>query len=256
VETVETRFEQAPGGRVARVIIDRREKSNALNSAMIGKLTQAFADLGETADLRAVVLSAPGGKAWVGGADVREMQALGDAGAARAFIGALHGAMLAVRDLPVPVVAEIDGVCLGAGMELAAACDLRVASSTARFGMPEVQVGLPSVIEASLLPGLMGRGRAARLVLTGEVIDAARAAAWGFVEDVVAPEDLNAAVDALIGVLCKAGPNAVRAQKRLIRQWERVDPDTAARESIETFGEAFSTGEPASMLAAVFAAKT
>jgi len=256
VENVETRFEQARGGRVARVIIDRREKSNALNSAMIGKLTQAFADLGEIADLRAVVLSAAGGKAWVGGADVREMQALGDAGAARAFIGALHGAMLAVRDLPVPVVAEIDGVCLGAGMELAAACDLRVASSTARFGMPEVQVGLPSVIEASLLPGLMGRGRAARLVLTGEIIDVARAAAWGFVEDVVAPEDLSAAVDVLIGVLCKAGPNAVRAQKRLIRQWERVDPDTAARESIETFGEAFGTGEPASMLAAVFAAKT
>ena len=141
-------------------------------------------------------------------------------------------------------------------MELAAACDLRVASSNARFGMPEVQVGLPSVIEASLLPSLMGRGRAARLVLTGEVIDAARAEAWGFVEDVVPPDALRASVDALIGVLCTAGPNAVRAQKLLTRHWERVDPDAAAEDSIETFGEAFTTGEPATMLAAVFAGKT
>jgi len=255
VENIETHFEQVGDGRVARVVIDRREKSNALNSGMIAKLTQAFEILAAAADLRAVVLSAAGGKAWVGGADVREMGALADAGAARAFIAALHGAMLAVRDLPVPVVAEIDGVCLGAGMELAAACDLRVASSNACFGMPEVQVGLPSVIEASLLPGLMGRGRAARLVLTGEVIDATRAEAWGFVEDVVAPDALRATVDALVSVLCKAGPNAVRAQKRLTRHWERVDPDTAAEDSVSTFGEAFTTGEPAEKLSAVFAGK-
>jgi len=255
VETIETRYEQANDGQIARVIIDRRKKSNALNSAMIAKLTQAFETLTDSEDLRAVVLSAAGGKAWVGGADVREMGALADAGAARAFIGALHGAMLAVRDLPVPVVAEIDGVCLGAGMELAAACDLRVASSNARFGMPEVQVGLPSVIEASLLPGLMGRGRAARLVLTGEVIDAARAEAWGFVEEVVEPDALRTTVDALAAVLCKAGPKAVRAQKQLTRHWERVDPDTAAEDSIETFGEAFTTDEPATKLAAVFRGK-
>ena len=109
--------------------------------------------------------------------------------------------------------------------------------------MPEVQVGLPSVIEASLLPGLMGRGRAARLMLTGEVIDAQRAYEWGFVEEVVAPDKLADAVDAVLGDLCRAGPLAVRSQKRLMRQWEAMTPDAAAEASIATFVGTFEADE-------------
>lgn len=237
-------FQTIAGERVARVTVDRTEKLNALNTDMIERLTGAFKALADDTDLRAVILAGAGDKAWIGGADIAEMAALTSPRMAAVFIHRLHSAMLAVRDLPVPVVAGIDGYCLGAGMELAAACDLRVASTAARFGMPEVQVGLPSVIEASLLPGLMGRGRAARLVLTGEVIDAGRALAWGFVEETVAPAELDGTVERVVADICRAGPVAVQLQKRLMRYWEQVPPDTGAVESIETFGSAFETDEP------------
>ena len=247
--TVNIDYDELEGGRVATVTIDRPEKMNALDSSMIDQLNRAFRSLANGSSLRAVILSGAGDRAWVGGADIREMARLSSVCKARAFIQRLHIAMLSVRNLHVPVIAQVDGFCLGAGMELAAACDLRVASLSAQFGMPEVQVGLPSVIEASLLPGLIGRGRAARLVLTGEVIDAELAYNWGFVEEVVSVDQLGDTVRALVASICRAGPHAVRMQKRLLRHWEKVDPDTASEESIETFASAFERKEPKTRLA-------
>lgn len=238
---------EVEGEPVARVVIDRAAKLNALNSALIAKISDAFHQLAGDDAVRAVVLEGEG-RAWVVGADINELAAL-DRGTAATFIAHLHTAMLSVRDLPVPVVAKIGGFALGGGMELAAACDLRIASTNARFGMPEVQVGLPSVIEASLLPRLMGFGRAGRLMLTGEVIDAPRAAAWGFVEDVVAPGELDDAVHNVLTEICRAAPNAVRAQKRLLRSWQGMTPDAAAAASVPTFAEAFHTDEPTERLA-------
>ena len=107
---------------------------------------------------------------------------------ARRFITLVHRCCAAFRHLPAPVIARIDGYALGAGLELAASCDLRVASENSVFGMPEVAIGIPSVVEAALLPRLVGAGRARRLLLTGETIDAAQALAWGLV-DAVAPAD-------------------------------------------------------------------
>ncbi len=141
-------------------------------------------------------------------------------------------------------------LALGGGMELASACDLRIASDDARFGMPEVHVGLPSVIEASLLPGLMGAGRAGRLMLTGEVIDAKRAFEWGFVEEVVAPDGLDDAVNAVLESICRAGPQAVRQQKSLLRQWEGMTRDAAAEASVAAFARAFHGDEPTTLLSA------
>ena len=247
--TVNIDYDELEGGRVATVTVDRPEKMNALDSSMIDQLNRAFRSLAKGSSLRAVILNGAGDRAWVGGADIREMVRLSSVCKARAFIQRLHIAMLSVRNLHVPVIAQVDGFCLGAGMELAAACDLRVASLSAQFGMPEVQVGLPSVIEASLLPGLIGRGRAARLVLTGEVIDAELAYNWGFVEELVSADQLRDTVRALVASICRAGPHAVRMQKRLLRHWEKVDPDTASEQSIETFASAFERKEPKTRLA-------
>ena len=99
----------------------------------------------------------------------------------------------------MPVIARIDGYALGAGLELAAACDLRVASERSMFGMPEVRIGIPSVVEAALLPELIGQGRARRLLLTGETIGAAEALAWGLVDAVAPPDELDAAVERFAG---------------------------------------------------------
>ena len=123
-------------------------------------------------------LSGAGERAFVGGADINELAAL-DRDSARDFITLVHRCCDAFRRLPVPVIARIDGYALGAGLELAAACDLRVASERSHFGMPEVRIGIPSVVEAALLPRLIGAGRARRLLLTGETIDAADRARLG-----------------------------------------------------------------------------
>ena len=133
--------------------------------------------------------------------------------AREAFITLVHRTCDCLRELPVPVIARVNGYALGAGLEVAAACDLRVASSNAVFGMPEVKVGIPSVVEAALLPGLIGWGRTRELLLFGENIDAATALAWGLVEQVVAPAELDAAVEARLDALLSAGPQAVRLQK-------------------------------------------
>jgi len=205
--------------------------------------------LAKREELRAVILTGAGEKAFIGGADIFEMATL-DAEKAEAFITLVHRSCNALRELPVPVIARVNGYALGAGLEIAAACDLRVASSNAVFGMPEVKVGIPSVVEAALLPGLIGWGRTRELLLWGENIDAATALAWELIEYVAAPSELDATVDARLDALMAAGPHAVRLQKRLIRDWENMALDQAVRAGIESFKQAYATDEPARMMAA------
>ena len=248
---VKIKFKTISNSRVSIITLDRQSKLNAINTNIADTLKAAFIELKSDEKLRAVILRGAGNKAWVAGADINEMASLDSSRKASAFIYRLHSMMQTVRDLPVPVIAQINGFCLGAGMELAAACDLRLAGNSAKFGMLEVQVGLPSVIEASLLPVLMGRGRAARLVLTGEIIDARKASEWGFVEETVDDLDLEAAVNVLVSQICSAAPGAVRMQKKLLRNWEKVSPDEAALDSVKNFGDVFKTAEPLEWLGRV-----
>jgi enoyl-CoA hydratase/carnithine racemase len=239
--------ERGPRGRIARLTIAREEKLNALDPETIAALTAAARALHDDAALRAVVLTGAGERAFIGGADIGTMLTL-DADGAQAFITSLHEAIAAVRAIPVPVIARVNGYCLGAGLEVAAGCDLRVAATRAMFGMPEVKVGMPSVIEAALLPRLVGVGRAAELVLLGENIDAAQALAIGLVEKVVPPEDLDAAVEQWIDAILAAGPQAVRLQKALMREWERLPLDEAIKAGIASYRTSVAGGEPTRML--------
>ena len=242
-------LERRENGAIAYLSIENPTKINTLNVANMTNLVETVEALGRHDDLRAVVLTGAGDKAFIGGADIREMAVL-DRDHARAFITLVHRACDSLRALPVPVIARVNGYALGAGLEVAASCDLRIASSNAVFGMPEVKVGIPSVVEAALLPGLIGWGRTRELLLFGENIDAATALAWGLVEQVVAPDQLDAAVQARLAALLAAGPNAVRLQKQLIRQWEDLTLSQAVSRGIESFAEAYGTEEPARMMAA------
>jgi len=177
------------------VTIDNIAKLNSLNRELMSEIVSAVAEVGDDPRLRLAVLSGAGERAFVGGADIGEIAAL-DHVTARSFITLVHRCCDAFRRLPVPVIARIDGYALGAGLELACACDLRVASERAIFGMPEVRIGIPSVVEAALLPKLIGHGRARRLLLTGETIGAEEALSWGLVDAVASPGDLDDAVSA------------------------------------------------------------
>jgi enoyl-CoA hydratase/carnithine racemase len=154
------------------------------------------------------------------------------------------------------VIARIEGYALGAGLEIAASCDLRVAADSAKFGMPEVKVGIPSVIEAALLPRLVGWGRARRLLYTGEIIDAGTAERWGLVERVVAPSELEAAIEEWAAAILAAGPQAIRLQKALIGEWEELSLAEAIERGIEAFAGAYETREPAERMGAFLRRKS
>jgi enoyl-CoA hydratase/carnithine racemase len=230
-------------GLVAHVTLANPGKLNIVNRALMGELLAASERLAATAGLRAVVLTGDGAAAFIGGADIGEMAEL-DAATARDFITLLHRVCDGLRRLPVPVIARIDGYALGAGLEIAASCDLRIASERAIFGMPEVRVGIPSVIEAALLPALIGWGRTRHLLLTGESISAAEAARWGLVERVVPPAELDGAVATMLDAILACGSNALRLQKELIRYWEDHTMAEAVEQGITSFTAAWDSDEP------------
>ena len=129
-------------------------------------------------------------------------------------------------------------------------CDLRVATTRAKFGMPEVKVGLPSVVEAALIPPLIGFGRARELLMLGEIIDADTALRWGLIERMVAPAALDTEVEAMVTALLAAGPHALRRQKALMQAWEKLPPDAAIQAGIDAFIATYDTDEPTRMLSA------
>ena len=216
---------------------------NILGSEAVEELTAEFHELCRADDCRVVVLRGAGDKAFIGGADINEMARL-DRGAGEVFIRRLAGLCEAIRACPAPVIARLAGWCLGAGLEVAMSCDLRVAGAGARFGMPEVAVGIPSVIHAALLPPMIGASRTAWLLLTGETIDAGTAGRWGIVHDVVPDEEIDTRVVALAARMAGFGPQVVRQQKRLLNKWLDMNPRAAIEDSVEQFGLAFLTGEP------------
>jgi enoyl-CoA hydratase/carnithine racemase len=240
-------------GAVATLVVDNRGKLNTLDRALMGDFIAKVEALAAREDLRGLIVTGVGERAFIGGANIPEMAAL-DETTARDFITLVHRTCACLRHLPVPVIARIDGYALGAGLEVAVSCDLRIATSRAQFGMPEVRVGIPSVVEAALLPRLIGWGHARELILLGEIVDAETALRWGLVERVVEPEALDAEVDKCVQALLMAGPQAVRRQKVLMREWENLPLDHAIAAGIDAFVRAFESDEPQRMLSA-FAAR-
>lgn len=239
---------------VATLTLHGHKSVNLISGAMMDALLGAGEGLRNDPDLRLIVLRGAPGKGFIGGADIAEMATL-TAATAREFITRLHTVCDLFRTLPVPSIARIDGPCLGAGMELAASCDLRVGSASSRYGMPEVQVGLPSVIEARLLPGLIGWGRTRELLYRGHIIDAMQAERIGFLQGVAPAAALDAAMAPIIDDILRAEPAAIRTQKRLIEGWMDTSVSAGIQASIDAFGETFRTDVPNRRLRGFFDAR-
>ncbi len=236
-------------GTVARITVNNAEQRNALGNGGKRELAEAFERVSTDPRLRVVVLTGAGDRSFIGGANIKEMSTFAQHDASEGP-SLTHRVCEAIRRAPVPVIARVNGYCFGAGLEIAAACDMRAAVDSAKFGMPEVLFGLPSGMEACLLPQLIGWGKTRELVFTGRHIDAEEAAACGLVERLVAPEDLNAAVEDWVDAILSAGPNAIRAQKELMRDWERMSISDAIQQGIRAVAAAHGTEETKRLMGA------
>lgn len=228
---------------VATVSIQQAGSLNILSTPVMNGLLEALAWIENNNEVRVVIMRGHGDKAFVAGADIKEMAAL-DHQTARVFIDKLRQLCEAVRVLRMPVIARVPGWTLGGGLEFALCCDLRIASTAAKLGMPEVKVGIPSVIHASLMPRLIGQSRAAWLLLTGEIIDAQQGLSWGLLDKVVELDTLDQEIARVADGLAELGPKVLAQQKRMMREWEDEPLETSIQNSISEFAAAFQTGEP------------
>jgi enoyl-CoA hydratase len=202
-------FELSDG--IARVTINRPDKLNALNATVIAELGDAVTRMETDAAVRGVVLTGAGPKAFVAGADIGELAGQDPLeGTRRSLMG--QQVFRRLERCGKPVVAAINGFALGGGCELAMACHVRIAAEHAKFGQPEVKLGIgPGYGGTARLPRLVGRGRALELLLTGGMIDAAEAHRIGLVNRVVPADRLMAEAEALLRTMLENGPLAIRA---------------------------------------------
>ena len=228
---------------IATLSINGRTHLNLLGPAVFQALHRRVVECGEDETLRAIVLQGEGERAFSAGVDLHEMKDLSPVTAEK-FIRSLHRAARSLLDAPLPVVAAIRGPCLGGALELALAADIRIAASDAIMGLPEVRVGLPSVIEASLLPPTIGLGRARRMLLTGETIDAVEAHRIGLVDEVVDAGGLRDAAMTMARQFQGMARPVLAAQKDIVAKWLELGEADAAEYTIKTFALSFATPYP------------
>jgi enoyl-CoA hydratase/carnithine racemase len=204
-------------GPVATIELARPERLNALTLAMLGQIDAICAELEVRTEVRVVVIRSSSARAFCAGADVNEWSALGPEGMWRRWIAEGHRVFDRFARLPMPTVASISGIAFGGGLELALACDLRLASPDARFALPETRIGVvPGWGGTARLAALIGAGRAKQMALTGEPVDADEACRWGLVNQVVAAADLSARVQAVAMRIAEGPRIAVQVTKQLI----------------------------------------
>ncbi|HEX3550885.1 MAG TPA: enoyl-CoA hydratase-related protein [Candidatus Elarobacter sp.] len=227
---------------IATITLNRPEVLNALNVRMLDELRAAFAELDADAGVRAVILTGAGSKAFAAGADIGELNALPGAHAGEAQARKGQSLTRAIERMRVPVVAAVNGFALGGGCELAMACDIRVASENARFGQPEVNLGLlPGYGGTQRLTRLVGEGAAMYLCLTGEMLDAAEALRIGLVQRVVPLDGLLDEARRVAGLIAAKAPLAIAATKRAVVEGAALDLDDGLALEALLFGQIVTT---------------
>lgn len=234
-------------GSYAIVKLTNPKKLNIVNSPTLAELKAAFESLQYNEHLRVVIFTGETTHqytpAFCGGADIREMSQISTSQQARAFITQVYDVCEAVRNIPAVVISKIDGLCLGAGLEIAAACDFRVATKRSLFAMPEVEIGIPSVVHARSLVNIMGWQEAKRLMLYATKLDGEAARRTGLVDDLAdTPEELDKIVQRDIETLSSYGRKGMHAQKKLFKAWEEGDFHDGLRTSIDAFADSYADG--------------
>ncbi len=223
---------------IATVTISRPQALNALNTRFFQEMDSLIAEIGARNDIKVVVITGEG-KAFVAGADIGEMVHKTKAEGAE-FSKAGQKTLRSLENLDKPVIAAVNGFALGGGLELALACDFRVSSSKAKFGQPEVNLGvIPGYAATQRLPRLIGLGNALFILLTGEMIGAEEALRMGLVQKVVEPEELMPTVLGLAKTIASKGPTAVKLVKSVSRRGFLMNFEAGCALESETFGSLF-----------------
>ncbi len=228
---------------IAIITINRPKAMNALNEKTLLELQDIFASVAEDVAVKVVILTGSGEKAFVAGADIAAMQPL-SALEARQFAKLGHRVMSAIERCPKPVIAAVNGFALGGGCELALGCDIRIVAENARFGQPEVNLGvIPGFGGTQRLARLIGKGRALELILTGEMIDAAEAYRIGLANKVVPLDQLLDTTKKMASAIISKGSYAVQLAKEAVHNGLELDLDRANQYEAELFGLCFATAD-------------
>ncbi len=229
-------------GKVAIITINRPDKLNALSSKVHEEGISALDELRNDTEIRVVVITGSGEKSFVAGADISEFA--GKSAAAQRDIMNARSLFNSIDTFPKPVIAMINGFCLGGGCELALACDLRVASEKARFSQPEINLGIMCGGGGTQrLTRLIGEGRAMEMILTGDMIDAKTALDFGLVNHVFAPEDLEEKTFELANKIAEKAPIALQMSKEAVKFASRSNLDEGLRREVDLFAICFSTDD-------------
>ncbi len=227
---------------IARITINRPDVRNALNQATRAELKEAVGDLNEDKDIRVVIITGAGDKAFVAGADITEFKEASPMAMEERASTLGQQLYNDIEDLPMPTIAMINGFCLGGGNELAMACDIRIASENARFGQPEINLGfIPGGGATQRLPRLIGWSRAKELIYTGRIIDAAEAERIGLVDKVVPQDKLEETVDQLAETIASKSPLITRIAKKTINKGLYTDLAAGLSYEKNSFALCFST---------------
>jgi len=239
-------------GKMTVFTVHGRTKINLVGRALLDEMREVINNAAEDPSVRCAILQGSTKEGLIGGADLKELGALTHQNAAE-FVNAIHHVCEAIRKYPVPVIARLQGYCLGGGLEIAAACDFRIADVTTIVGMPEVKIGVPSVVEAALLPQLIGWGKTRELVYRGNLIDAAEAYRIGLIEQLAKVGEIDSVIAECVEDILAAAPGAIRTQKALCAEWERLSIDQAVTAGLSAFENSYATDEPQRYVDAFFA---
>jgi enoyl-CoA hydratase/carnithine racemase len=234
-------------GKIATLVIDRPEKLNAMTSRTRKEIMESLDEVADDSSVRVLVLTGTGDRAFTTGQDISESVnfAADEAGPWVKEWDTLYNKIL---DLPVPVIARVNGYAVGAGFQVALLCDLRIASENAKVGMTEINIGIPCILGSYLICNVGGLTPAIELTLTGELIDAKRAAEMGLVNKVVPMKELDKTVQDLAQKLAEKPPIALKMQRRWLKWFKRELAEVSKRAQ-EIHTEVYASGEPAEYMA-------
>ena len=244
---VDVSFRDTLKGKVALGKFQGKGKLNLVDEDVLLEAAETVKRLSLDEEVRCLILEGKDELAFIGGADLKVLRQLNPT-SAKSFIVSIHSFCSILRSSNFPVIAKIRGYCLGAGMEIAAACDIRVGDESIKCGMPEVRVGVPSVVEAALLPALLGSGKAKEVMLRGNIFGSDEALSIGFLQRLTKSSQLESLSELIETDILSGGPKAMTLQKELFKEWDGLSVNEGIEKGIEVCSRSYLSDEPKKMI--------